>query len=200
MKKCLFCLVLMLCIALCASAWAEGAKCCQCCCSPQSAPSAEEAPDGGFEYTLEIELEGFTVYLPAEFKEYPWFPFNYVSDDTRIYVNLESSPHVLGDPYYEDLDEWRQAMEDEYIDVDSSDDISHRIFYVDNLAAIAAISQRKKAISFVDKDMDEHTMVNLLISNREDWLSVNIYSETRDKAEQLAEGIASHVVLTNTAE
>ena len=200
MKKCLFGLVFVLCVVLCASAWAEDPKSCQCCCSPNSDPAVEETSDPGFEYTQAVELDGFTLYLPAEFEQYK--QSKYRTDDTSIHIDIYRYLSEDGDAHYEDLDEWRQYYEYRFANLyEDDDDTVRRVLYIDDLAAFIIYGTLQGSIYDVPNgEMDEYIFLSLSITNGEKWLKVYIYTETAETAEQLAEGIASHVVLTNTAE
>ena len=152
------------------------------------------------EYTQPVELDGFTVYIPAEFyKEHN--QSGYLLDDALISINDWRYLSEDGDAYYEDLDEWRQYYEYRFANLYDDDDTVRRVLYIDDLAALSMLSPMKGPVRFSrNKEIDEHILLNLYITNGEKWLTVSIETETPETAEQLAEGIARHVVLTNTAE
>ena len=152
------------------------------------------------QYTPAVELEGFTVYIPAEFESI----YQTTIYETRNSEVSASTGPILYipdavDAHFDDADEWYQFW---VATVEKSRDLGHdmQLLQTDSFLAIIRNEHKDWDPSFFGLDWKECHVLNVEISNGENWLDIIVKSETPEAVQQLAEGIARHVVLTNAVD
>lgn len=175
MKKPVLCALLALLTLISAAAVAENANCCACCSAAVGASQNDDT-----DYEQEIVVNDFHIFFPLSFEAYQVQRFKPSNGNEYplIMINPLDGIGPSSNAFYSTQDELHKAYE-AYID--GSHDYS--IIQIDECLGLR----------YLERSADLY-FVTLYATNRRNFITIDIISDSLDEALELAQGIIDHAV------